>query len=98
MHVPRFKRKGHDSRLTNEPPTKEFIKYWIEKDPLASWRSVIVALDAMGEKKVADAVRHLAEPLTGSTVYVGIAMGLVFSPYIGEIQFLLSVSSTFDFK
>ena len=33
----------------------------------------------------------------GSTVYIGIAMVFVFSPYIREIQFLLSVSSQFDF-
>ena len=33
----------------------------------------------------------------GSTVYIGIAMVFVFSPYIREIQFLLSVSSKFDF-
>ena len=32
-----------------------------------------------------------------STVYIGIAMVFVFSPYIREIQFLLSVSSQFDF-
>ena len=33
----------------------------------------------------------------GSTVYIGIAMVFVFPPYIREIQFLLSVSSQFDF-
>ena len=30
-----------------------------------SWRAVIVALDDIGEKKAADAIRHLAEPITG---------------------------------
>ena len=48
---------------------KAYINYFMEHDPLASWRAVIVALDAMGEKKVADAIRHLAEPLTGSLRY-----------------------------
>ena len=33
----------------------------------------------------------------GSTVFIGIAMVFVFPPYIREIQFLLSVSSQFDF-
>ena len=33
----------------------------------------------------------------GSTVYIGIAMVFVFPPYIREIQFLLSVSTQFDF-
>ena len=33
----------------------------------------------------------------GRTVYIGIAMVFVFPPYIREIQFLLSVSSQFDF-
>ena len=33
----------------------------------------------------------------GSTVYIGIAMVFVFPPYIREIQFLLPVSSQFDF-
>ena len=33
----------------------------------------------------------------GNTVYIGIAMVFVFSPYIRDIQFLLSVSSQFDF-
>ena len=42
-----------------------YIKYFIENDPVASWRAVMVALDGMGEKEAADAIRHLAEPVTG---------------------------------
>ena len=42
-----------------------YIEYFIEHDPVASWRAVIVALDGMREKKAADAIRHLAEPITG---------------------------------
>ena len=44
---------------------KAYINYFIDHDPLASWRSVIVALDGMGEKEVADNIRHLAESITG---------------------------------
>ena len=44
---------------------KAYINYFMEHDPVASWRAVIVALDEMGEKEAADAIRHLAEPVTG---------------------------------
>ena len=44
---------------------KAYIDYFMEHDPVASWRAVVVALDAIREKKVADAIRHLAEPITG---------------------------------
>ena len=42
-----------------------YIKYFIENDPEASWRAVIVGLDRVSETKAADAIRHLAEPVTG---------------------------------
>ena len=44
---------------------KAYINYFVEHDPVASWRAVIVALDRMREKEAADAIRHLAEPITG---------------------------------
>ena len=44
---------------------KAYIHYFMEHDPVASWRAVIVALDTIGETKAADAIRHLAEPVTG---------------------------------
>ena len=44
---------------------KAYINYFMEHDPVASWRAVIVALDDIREKKAADAIRHLAEPVTG---------------------------------
>ena len=44
---------------------KAYINYFMEHDPVASWRAVIVALDWMREKEAADAIRHLAEPITG---------------------------------
>ena len=43
----------------------EAISYWINTDPLASWRRLIRALDRMRETKVADSIRSNAEPLTG---------------------------------
>ena len=65
--VPELKRKEISYQFSNKPQQikSSFIKYWIERDPLASWRGLIVALDGMGQKKLADGIRHLAEPLTG---------------------------------
>ena len=44
---------------------KQFIYYWMQKDPLATWRRLIHALDMMRETKLADSIRSNAEPLTG---------------------------------
>ena len=44
---------------------RQAISYWINTDPLASWRRLITALDMMYETKVADSIRSNAEPLTG---------------------------------
>ena len=58
--------KRQFSRLPQQ--RKAIIKYWIKRDPRASWRGLITALDWMEEKQVADDIRHLAEPLSG--VYI----------------------------
>ncbi|CAI8025213.1 hypothetical protein GBAR_LOCUS14586 [Geodia barretti] len=42
----------------------EALSYWIYKDPLASWRRLIVALERAGEFEKADSIRSNAEPLT----------------------------------
>ena len=66
LSVPWSKREEIDSQFSSVPQRKkQMIKYWMETDPLASWRSMIVALDWEGEKKAADAIRHMAEPVTG---------------------------------
>ena len=44
---------------------KQFIYYWMQKDPLATWRRLINALYEMRETKLADSIRSNAEPLTG---------------------------------
>ena len=41
---------------------KVYINHFMDHNPIASWRSVIVILE---EKKVADNIRDLAEPITG---------------------------------
>ena len=47
---------------------EEYVTYFMNHDPLASWRQVIVVLDVMkryGWKEGADKIRHLAESVTG---------------------------------
>jgi hypothetical protein len=47
---------------------EEYVTYFMNHDPLASWRRVIVVLDEMkvlGGKEAADKIRHLAESVTG---------------------------------
>ena len=66
LGVPESKRDEIQSQFSSVPQqVKAYINYFMEHDPVASWRSVIVVLDGMGEKKAAEAIRHLAEPVTG---------------------------------
>ena len=44
---------------------KKYVDYFMDHDPLASWRRVIVSLEVMEEKEAADKIRHLAEAVTG---------------------------------
>ena len=44
---------------------KVYINHFMDHDPIAAWRSVIVVLDAMKEKEVADNIQDLAEPIAG---------------------------------
>ena len=44
---------------------KKYVDYFMDHDPLASWRRVIVSLDGGGEKEAADKIRHLAEAVRG---------------------------------
>ena len=44
---------------------KKYGDYFMDHDPLASWRRVIVSLDGMEEKEAADKIRHLAEAVRG---------------------------------
>ena len=66
LGVPYEKRNTIERQFSTVPQqVKAYINYFMEHDPVASWRAVIVALDTMGEKEAADAIRHLAEPVTG---------------------------------
>ena len=44
---------------------KKCVDYFMDHDPLASWRQVIVSLESLEEKEAADKIRHLAEAVTG---------------------------------
>ena len=66
LGVPELKQQEIKKQFSTVPQqVKAYINYFMEHDPVASWRAVIVALDVIGEKNAADAIRHLAEPLTG---------------------------------
>ena len=59
---------------------RKALRYWIQRDPLASWRRLIVQLDNSGVAdliRVADDVRSLVEELTGqcASVLIGGANG-----------------------
>ena len=66
LGVPTWKQDKIKKQFPDVPQqVKAYINYFMDRDPLASWRAVIVALDDIGERKAADAIRHLAEPITG---------------------------------
>ena len=66
LGVPGPKRAEIKKQFSTVPQqVKAYINYFMEHDPVASWRAVLVALDRMREKVAADAIRHLAEPVTG---------------------------------
>ena len=44
---------------------KKYVDYFMDHDPLASWRRVIIVLDRLYGKKGAEKIRHLAEAVTG---------------------------------
>ena len=67
LSVPPLKRVEIKRRFSSDPQQvkKAYINYFMDHDPLASWRRVIVSLDRMREKESADNIRHLAERVTG---------------------------------
>ena len=67
LSVPESKRGEINRQFSSDPQQvkKAYINYFMDHDPLASWRRVIVSLDGMREKESADNIRHLAERVTG---------------------------------
>jgi len=48
-----------------EERLRSTIHLWLLTDPYASWRRIIQTLDGIKEHKVAESLRHLAEPIVG---------------------------------
>ena len=53
------------------------VRYWLLRDPLASWRKIIYQLDVWAGwphyghySNIADKIRHYAEELTGMYVFI----------------------------
>ena len=44
---------------------ESLLRYWLEIDPMPSWRRMIWAIDKVGANDVADRIRARAEPQTG---------------------------------
>ena len=64
--IPQSKREEIRQKFPDEmEQKKQLISHWINADPQASWRRVIVALDHMKQTMMADSIRSYAEPLTG---------------------------------
>ena len=63
LGVPYRRRKEIESQFSgnDEQVKKKYVDYFMDHDPLASWRRVIVVLDELGEKEAAEKIRHLAE-------------------------------------
>ena len=66
LFIPKSKQAEIRRNFPDEMEQKrQAISYWINTDPLASWRRLITVLDQIKETKVADSIRSNAEPLTG---------------------------------
>ena len=46
------------------------VRYFLLKDPLASWRRIIQRLDELYYNNIADRIRHYAEELTGMCFFI----------------------------
>ena len=67
LGVPEWRREEIESQFREDGGqwVKKYVDYFMDHDPLASWRRVIVSLDVIEEKEAADKIRHLAEAVTG---------------------------------
>ena len=67
LYIPESKQKEIRQKFADPmEQKKQSICYWINTDPLASWRRLITALDRMQQSHLADSIRPNAEPLTGN--------------------------------
>ena len=70
LNIPESKQKEIKANFQDElDQKKEGISYWIDTDPLASWRRLITTLDKMEETELVNPIRSNAERLTGMCMY-----------------------------
>ena len=67
LRVPRWRQREIESQFREDggQRVKKYVDFFMDHDPLASWRRVIVSLDGMEEKEAADKICHLAEAVRG---------------------------------
>ena len=70
LGVPLWRRLEIQSQFRGDEGrwVEEYVTFFMNHDPLASWRQVIVVLDEIkfyGARQAADKIRHLAESVTG---------------------------------
>ena len=67
--------KFEKEHATNDEQEVAAVRYWLLRDPLASWRRIIYQLDVWAEvydhySDIADRIRHYAEELTGMCFFI----------------------------
>ena len=66
LHIPHSNLTEFKSKHSSiEGCLRSTVHLWLLTDPYASWRPIILALDGIKEYKVAESLRHLAEPIVG---------------------------------
>ena len=66
LYVPDSKLDAIDAdHTTDEGKKGAVIRYWLLRDPYASWRILIWRLDAYEKSDIADRMRNYAEKQTG---------------------------------
>ena len=70
LYVPRWRQRQIESQFRGNDGQvkKKYVDYFMDHDPLASWRQVIVVLDrlkSLGYGGEPEKIRHLAEAVTG---------------------------------
>ena len=80
LYIPESKEEEIRHNFPDEmDQKKQSMTYWINTDPLASWRRLITVLDTIRETKVADSIRSNAEPLTGNHTLLHVKCTLYFN-------------------
>ena len=71
---------------TTDEQEAAVVWYWLLRDPLASWRKIILQLDLWAIKyghysDIADRIRHYAEELTGMLYFIKLILDTTLIMY-----------------